>query len=446
MSNDISVLKQARNTMSPIHAPVASPLPHEAGQLTAYLPPRRHPARQMLPWVAAIVVLIALPFIFSGSLGLSVLTQICIATTFALAYNMLLGGTGLLSFGHALYFGVGAYATAHAVNYFGASIPLVLVPLVGGGAALLTGGIFALFTVRKGKITFAMISLAIGQLAYAVATIAKSWSGGDAGIRLDPTTAAQWGIDFGAPVAIYFLSAGWAWLATLAMFALTCTPLGRLLNATRDNPERVEFIGFSPTVIRGLGLTLSAGFAGIAGALYALTFQVVTLDTLSLQQTTAVMLQAYIGGYTTFFGPIVGAIVMTLASAHLSTLTDAWPLYLGVFFMTVIVLSQRGLTGAAVRSWPRWVKSYRDIGIIRFAARALGYLASMLFTVTGFISCTEMIQSLSENNGLLVPLSWISADLALDPHRLLWWIASLGVLLAGVIGLVLMNAMHRRLR
>jgi branched-chain amino acid transport system permease protein len=114
--------------------------------------------------------------------------------------------------------------------------------------------------------------------------------------------------------------------------------------------------------------------------------------------------------------------------------------------MTVIVLSQRGVTGAAVRSWPRWVKSYRDIGIIRFAARALGYLASMLFTVTGFISCTEMIQSLSENNGLPVPLSWISADLAIDPHRLLWWIASLGVLLAGVIGLVLMNAMHRRLR
>ncbi|SOE71010.1 amino acid/amide ABC transporter membrane protein 2, HAAT family [Burkholderia sp. D7] len=444
MSNDISTFNQARESMREPPEPVALSSAQDDRRLAAYLPSRPRPARQALPWIAALGAMIALPFIFPGPLGLSVLTQICIATTFALAYNMLLGGAGLLSFGHALYFGLGAYATAHALNYFAASIPIILIPLVGGGASLVIGGVFALFTVRKGKFTFAMISLAIGQLAYAVATIAKTWSGGDAGVRIDPTTAAQWGIDFGSPVAIYFLVAGWTWLATLAIFSLTRTPLGRLLNATRDNPERVEFVGFSPTVIRGLGLTISAGFAGIAGALYALTFQVVTLDTLSLQQTTAVMLQAYIGGYTSFLGPVVGAIVMTLVSAHLSTLTDAWPLYLGMLFMTVIVFSPRGLTGAVTSSWSRWARSYSELGIMRLVMRVVAYLAGVLLTAAGFVSCTEMVQSMSENNGSPIPLSWIAANLALDPHHGASWLASISMLLIGVIGLVLMQTFTRR--
>ena len=115
----------------------------------AYLPPHPNRARRAFKWAAVLVVALVLPFLFTGTFAISVLTQICIAITFALAYNMLLGGTGLLSFGHALYFGIGAYATAHVLNAFGEAVPVVLVPLVGGVAALVLGACVALFTLTS---------------------------------------------------------------------------------------------------------------------------------------------------------------------------------------------------------------------------------------------------------------------------------------------------------
>jgi branched-chain amino acid transport system permease protein len=407
----------------------------------AYLPPRPNRTRRMAGWGAALGVAIILPFVFSGSLGVSVLTQICIAITFALAYNMLLGGTGLLSFGHALYFGAGAYTTAHFLNYFGDVVPVVLVPLVGGLSAMAIGAVVALFTVRSGKVIFAMISLAVGQLAYSAATIMTGLSGGDEGIRLDPSQAAGWGIDFGSPLAIYFLVAGWTWVAAIAMFSLTRTPLGRLMNATRDNAERMEFVGFSPTVIRGLALTLSAGFAGIAGALYALAFQVVTLDTLGLPQSTYGMLHTYIGGHTVFFGPVVGAVLITLVSAHLSTLTEAWPLYLGVFFVTVIITMRHGLTGSLSNLWRRAVTAYQTGGAAYVARQAAPNLFGGFIACAGFIAGVEMIRSLTESIRAPVRLPFVGGTgFALDPRNPVHWIVPV-MLLAG--GLATLTAKTR---
>ncbi|MGF6872790.1 branched-chain amino acid ABC transporter permease [Paraburkholderia sp. MM5477-R1] len=412
--------------------------PASAERWNAYLPPRPKMGRQMTGWGAALGVAIVLPFIFPGTLGISVLTQIGIAVTFALAYNMLLGGTGLLSFGHALYFGTGAYATAHFLNYFGDAVPVVLLPLVGGLGAMLIGAVVALFTVRSGKIIFAMLSLAVGQLAYSAATIMTGWSGGDEGIRLDPSHAAGWGIDFGSPLAIYFLVAAWTWVAAVAMYALTRTPLGRLMNATRDNPERMDFVGFSPTMIRGLALTLSAGFAGMAGALYALGFQVVTLDTLGLPQSTAGMLHAYIGGHTAFFGPVVGAVLITVVSAHLSTLTDAWPLYLGVFFVAVIISMRHGLTGSLSDLWRRTAATYRKGGVAMVARQAAPNLLGGIAACAGFVAAVEMIRSLTENMGAPVSLPFASGfGFALDPHRPLHWIVSALFLAAGLAAITL---------
>jgi branched-chain amino acid transport system permease protein len=432
-----NIVQNLDNRNSLVQATSSASSTPAAARLAVYLPPRRSLAAQTWPWVIALGLLVALPFAFAGPLGISVLTQIAIAAVFALAYNVLLGQTGMLSFGHALYFGVGAYATAHLINAFGTSIPVPLAPLAGGAAGLVTGALFALFTVRRSQITFAMISLAIGQLAYAAATIMPGWSGGDAGIRLDPTTAAQWGIDFGSPRAIYFLAALWAWLAALAMYALTRTPLGRLMNATRDNAQRVEFIGYSPTMIRGLALTLSAGFAGIAGSLYALTFQVITTDTLSLQQTAAGMLQAYIGGYTDFAGPILGAIVMAVASAHLSTLTDVWPLYLGVFFTAVIVGSQRGLAGAFLHAVPRWNEARRNRTLTPLVLGLAVRSAAAGLMSGGFILGAEMAQSLQNDNGTPVALDWIKAGLAADPHRAAWWVTSAALVAAAIVLMML---------
>ncbi|MBP0592270.1 branched-chain amino acid ABC transporter permease [Paraburkholderia sp. LEh10] len=397
----------------------------------AYLPPRPNRARRTFNWGAVLVVAVALPFLFTGPFAISVLTQICIAITFALAYNMLLGGTGLLSFGHALYFGIGAYATAHFLNAYGAAVPVVLVPVVGGVAALVVGAGVALFTVRSGKVIFAMISLAVGQLAFSAATIMTGFSGGDEGIRIDPTRAAGWGIDFGSPLNVYLLVAVWTWCAALAMYALTFTPLGRLMNATRDNPERMDFVGFNPVFIRGLALTLSAGFAGIAGSLYALGFQVVTLDTLSLTQSTVGLVHAYVGGYTSFFGPVLGALLFTLATAYLSPLTDAWPLYLGVFFVTVTISWRYGLTGGFMDLMRIAPNAWRQRGAAYVVRCTVPVVLGALATCAGFILLIEMIQSLNANMGTPLRLAFLPGSYSADPRTAMPWLVSIALLAAG---------------
>jgi branched-chain amino acid transport system permease protein len=249
------------------------------------------------------------------------------------------------------------------------------------------------------------------------------WSGGDEGIRLDPATAVGWGIDFGSPLAIYFLVAGWSWIATLVMFALTRTPLGCLMNAARDNPERLEFVGFSPVLVRGLALSLSAGFAGIAGALYALTVQVVTLDTLGLPQSTTGMLHAYIGGHTAFFGPVIGAVFITVVAAHLSALTDAWPLYLGFFFVAVVIFMRNGLCGSLVKLRDDTICSFHKGCGIRFVYQFIIRSSAVLIGTIGLVLVVEMVNSLSANRGdpitFVLPFKYL---LSVDPHSAAHWI------------------------
>jgi branched-chain amino acid transport system permease protein len=414
-----------------------------ASRYAAYLPRRRTLAQRAAPWTGVLLMLLALPFVFSGALGISVLTQSCIAVTFALAYNMLLGGTGLLSFGHALYFGIGAYVTGHLLNHYSAAVPLVLLPLAGGGAALAIGGVLALFTVRHDRTTYAMISLAIGQLTYAAATIMPSWSGGDAGIRLDPAAANGWGVDFGDPRAMYFLVAGWTWLAALGMFAITRTPLGRLMNATRDNAHRVAFVGFSPVQVRGLALTLSGGFAGIAGSLYALAMQVVTTDTFGLPQTASVMLHTYIGGFTTFIGPVLGALLMTATSAHLASLTEAWPLYQGAFLIIVIIFSQHGLVGAITGGRTLLTRLRGSRGLAHVTLSCVLALLCCLLMLGGFVTLIEMTQSWSANNGEPVRLLTGALSFTASPQLPWHWAVALASLVAGVAGLHLARRRFR---
>jgi branched-chain amino acid transport system permease protein len=420
---------------------MTTPMP--AARYAAYLPQRRPLGRRAAPWAATLVLLAVMPFVFSGLLGISILTQSCIAITFALAYNMLLGGTGLLSFGHALYFGVGAYVSGHLLNNYGASVPVVLLPLAGGGAALAVGGLLALFTVRHDRTTYAMISLAIGQLVFAASIIMSSWSGGDTGIRIDPATANGWGVDFGDPRAMYFLVAGWTWLAALGMFAVTRTPLGRLMNATRDNSHRVSFVGFSPVGVRGLALTLSGGFAGIAGSLYALAMQVVTTDTFGLPQTASVMLHTYIGGFTTFVGPVLGALLMTVTSAHLSSLTEAWPLYQGAFLLVVIIYSQHGLVGAVTGGRSLLTRLAASRGVVHVAISCALTVLCCALILAGFVAIVEMTQSWSANNGEAVTLLKGGLAFEVSPRQPTHWIAALAALLAGAVGMGLLRSRFR---
>jgi branched-chain amino acid transport system permease protein len=183
-------------------------------------------------------------------------------------------------------------------------------------------------------------------------------------------------------------------------------------------------------VIRGLALTLSAGFAGIAGALYALGFQVVTLDTLSLYQSTAGMLHVYVGGYTSFFGPVVGAVLITVATAHLSALTDAWPLYLGVFFVTVTISMRYGLTGALSDLLRLAPAAWREHGGVYVVKRAAPPLIGAIAACAAFVLLVEMILSLTENMGAPIKLGFGSSLMA-DPHRAMPWVIAIVLLVAG---------------
>ncbi|MFP5340869.1 MAG: branched-chain amino acid ABC transporter permease [Gammaproteobacteria bacterium] len=236
--------------------------------------------RRIVFWSAVAILFAALPFVFTQSFALSMLSQMGIAIIFALSYNMLMGQAGLLSFGHAVYFGLGAFCCAHALNMVGAGkfwFPVTLMPLVGGLAGLFFGLIFGFVTTRRAGTPFAMISLGIAEMVAASALMFTTFFGGEGGISTDRTAGgAVMGISYGPQVQVYYLIAGWCFVCIIAMFALTQTPLGRMANAVRDNPERAKFVGYNPTRVRWLMLSLAGFFAGIGGGLAAINYEIVT--------------------------------------------------------------------------------------------------------------------------------------------------------------------------
>jgi branched-chain amino acid transport system permease protein len=303
--------------------------------------------RRIAVWTAAAVVLVAAPQVFTQGFAVSMLSQMGIAIIFALSYNMLLGQTGMLSFGHAVYFGLGAFFAAHALNGIGAGSfhwPVSLLPLIGAGAGLAFGLVFGYVTTKHSGTPFAMISLGIAEMVAACSLMFPSFFGGEGGISTDRVVGEKvMGVDFGPSVQVYYLIAAWCFVCMIAMFALTQTPLGRMANAVRDNPERVKFVGYSPTRIRFLMLALAGMFAGIAGSLEVINFELVTAERLGTAASGTVLLMAFIGGVGHFYGPIIGAILITFLQSALSNYTQAWLLYFGLFFLVMILFAPGGI-------------------------------------------------------------------------------------------------------
>jgi branched-chain amino acid transport system permease protein len=298
-------------------------------------------------WLAVAVVMALLPHVpgLNADFGHSLLSQMGIAAVFALSYNMLLGQTGLLSFGHAVYFGLGGYAAIHlmrAINH-GLPIPMPLVPLAGAAAGLLSGILFGAVSTRRAGTIFALISLGIGELVYASTFMLPALFGGEEGITANRTRApALFGLTLGSQLEVYYVIAVWALIAAMLMRAFTRTPLGRMCNAVRDNPERAEFIGYNAQHVRFFAFAFAGMFAGLAGGLHAINYEIVAADAIGAQRSGTVLLMAYIGGVTHFAGPVVGAITLTWLQTSLSAYTGAWLLYIGLFFMAIILFAPSG--------------------------------------------------------------------------------------------------------
>ncbi|MDQ6618702.1 MAG: branched-chain amino acid ABC transporter permease [Pseudomonadota bacterium] len=390
----------------------------------------------------ALATMLALPLLpgLSSDFGRSLLTQMVIAAVFALSFNLLFGHTGLLSFGHAVYFGLGAYAAVHcmrAINH-GFPLPMALVPLAGAAGGLLSGIAFGAVTTRRAGTIFALISLGVGELVYAGTFMLPGLFGGEEGITASRTrTALEGGWTIGSQLQVYYLVVVWAVVAAVLLHAFTRTPVGRMCNAVRDNPERAEFVGYSAQALRFIAFAVAGLFAGLAGGLHALNYEIVAADAVSAQRSGTVLIMAYIGGTGQFAGPVLGAIVITWLQSSLSAYTSAWLLYLGLFFMAMILYAPDGLAGIVLRHRAiARTAAFRHV----LTAYAIAMLPALV-TIAGAVLLIEMSYRLATQPelGTRMRILWISVDAAS------WWPWGLAAI-AVIGGLITLTASWRLVR
>jgi branched-chain amino acid transport system permease protein len=399
-------------------------------------------SRSRVVVLASYLALIAVaPLVSPKGYWLSLLCQIGITTIFALSFNMLLGQTGLLSFGHAVYFGLGAFATIHllrAVHEHSWPFPVTLLPLVGGAAGLLFGVVFGYVTTRRAGTTFAMISLGIGELVAASSLMFPAFFGGEGGVSSNRVTAPGWfGITYGSQLQMYYLIAGWAFLCIVGMYALTETPLGRIANAVRDNPERAEFVGYDPRWVRYLMVVLAGFFAGVAGGLSALNYEIVTAETLSASTSGIVIMMAFVGGIGHFAGPIIGAALITVLQIAVAAVTEAWPFYFGLLFTVLVLYAPGGIAGIVAD-----LKRLHDAGQL---GRALqDYLVAAVpfaLCAVGLVTMVEMAYALANTTEPgSAPIHVFG--LTLNAKRPLGWAPPV---IAVAVGAALLRAVSRRI-
>jgi branched-chain amino acid transport system permease protein len=353
-------------------------------------------------WGFTALLFVVVPLVFSKGFALTLMSQMAIMIIFALSYNMLLGQSGMLSFGHAVYSGLGAFFAMHAMRAIGSGTlawPVSLLPLIGGLAGAFFGVVFGYPTTRKAGTPFAMITLGIGEMVFAASLMFPGFFGGEGGITGDRAAGAPFlgipGLTFGPAIQVYYLIAAWCFACMVAMFALTHTPLGRIANAVRDNPERAEFVGYNTQRVRWLMLILSSFFAGIAGGLTAINFEIVSAENVHAVRSGGVLLAAFIGGIAFFFGPILGAIVFVLFAVALSEFTKAWQLYLGVFFVLLVMFAPGGLSSLILMNLR--VMKFRKFGRLRDPY--FGVLVAALALAFGAVLLIELMYHVTLNVG-----------------------------------------------
>ncbi len=399
---------------------------------------------RILVWGAFALALVAAPWVFTSSLALTMLSQIGYLIIICLSYNILLGQGGMLSFGHAVYTGLGSFIAVHAMNLAGQGalpIPLVLIPVVGGLAGLFFAALLGFVTTKKSGTTFAMITLGIGELVASMALMFPGFFGGEGGITTDRVYGKPFfGISFGPGLQVYYLIAAYCFVCTALMFAFTGTPLGRMLNAVRDNPERVEFIGYNTQRVRYFAFIIAGFFAGVGGGLAAINFEIVTAaDSVSVMRSGGYLLFTFLGGATFFFGPIIGAVLLVFASVLLSELSKAWLLYLGLVFLFMVMYAPGGIASLIMM----------NVRLARFGKlRALlpSYLAlgaAALVAVLGFAAMVEMIYHLQLNAALGPQLPFMGVTL--DARSPACWAGAASLFAVGV-GLFEWRRRHFRRR
>jgi branched-chain amino acid transport system permease protein len=298
--------------------------------------------------IVAIVALFVAGFFMPHILkqyNLNMLTEIIIFALFAVSFNLLLGYAGLLSFGHAMFFGLGAFMTAIAIiNFPGLSLWNAV--LIGVAATIVVGAVIGGLLLRTKGAYFALLTLAFNSLFYAIATKWHSVTGGDDGLSI---TRPDLGLGFTSVSMANMTNFFYLTLIVIGAGILFCwyfthTAMGKTVLLMRENEDRMKMLGYNTNISRLILFIFTGAVAGLAGSFYTLHFQFVSISAISLDMGTAVLLMAFVGGTKTFWGPILGAFVYIILQNYLSTLTDRWPLVMGFIFILMVLFIPGGLS------------------------------------------------------------------------------------------------------
>jgi branched-chain amino acid transport system permease protein len=269
----------------------------------------------------------------------------------AMALNFLLGFTGVLSFGHAAYFGLGAYAAGMTIKYLAPSTPLAIV--VGVGVATIAAALIGALIVKLRGVYFAMVTIAVGQVFYFITFRWNTVTGGDDGL----TGWARQPIDLGftklniaaSDQAFYYLVLALFALAAVAMAAILDSPFGRTLIAIRENERRARFLGIPVDAHIWLSFVISCAFVSLAGVMYALLNNFTDPRALRWDLSGNFVIMAVLGGMRSFWGPLIGAAIFVVLQDYASSRTENWMSLVGLFFVIVVLFFPRGVLGLGAR-------------------------------------------------------------------------------------------------
>jgi len=299
-----------------------------------------------LAGIGAGVLAILFPYILP-KFQLRMVTEIIIMALFAMTWKMLLNEGGLFSFGHALYFGLGAYASVLGwLHIKGLSFMSGI--FLGGLVAGLVGLILGAFLVRMSGTYFALLTLAFNQLIWAIVWKWRDVTGGDDGLGKFPKPDLL-GISMKNPANFYYVSLIIVGICLFICWYFTRTPLGNVCVSIKSNEERAKFIGFNVNASKLILLTLTGFFSGISGALYAQFQEFIATSTIDLGMSTNVLFMAFIGGIGYFWGPLIGSGIFVYLSEYLSSFTDRWEFIFGLIFIVIVLFAPQGILGIVKR-------------------------------------------------------------------------------------------------
>ncbi|WP_423460326.1 branched-chain amino acid ABC transporter permease [Ottowia sp. VDI28] len=288
--------------------------------------------------IVGAIVLLAAPFM---AYPIFLMKLMCFALL-AASLNLMIGYVGLLSFGHAMFFGSAAYATAHAVKVWGFDPALGV--LFGAAVAAAIGAVTGLLAIRRAGIAFSMITLACAQLVYFIA-LRSPFTGGEDGIQDVPRGHLLGLLDLKDNLTLYYVIMVVVVVAFWLIWRIVNSPFGQVLTAIRDNEPRAISLGYRVNRYKLLAFTLSAALAGLAGGMKSIVFQIATLTDVSWTTSGEALLMGIVGGLQTMLGPVVGAFVVVTMANSLSSFAEALMIVQGVVFVVVVMLFRRGIVG-----------------------------------------------------------------------------------------------------